>query len=51
MKKKPAKQSGAEKAMKAYFDFKLKSEKAEMKQEVAERKREKKGRRECGCMD
>ena len=44
-------QSGAEKSMKTYFDFKLKKEKMEMKEEKMERKREKKGRRECGDMD
>lgn len=49
--KKKSTQSGAEKAMKTYFDFKLRKEKMEMKEEKMERKREKKGRRECGDMD
>lgn len=52
--KKSNKQAGsAEKSMKAYFDYKLKSKKAEDKmekrEELMERKKEKKGRRDCGC--
>jgi hypothetical protein len=52
--KKSKKQAGsAEKSMKAYFDYKLKSEKQEAKMEkqekLMERKKEKKGRRDCGC--